>query len=394
MKRIVKAAATLLFGMSLGGCSSSGAGNTQTGGTSGNDQCDQFDNCFQRCHCQTQDSDACVTACQTTSGGAGGQGGASGSGQGGTTGSGGSGQGGTAGSGTGGTSGSGTGGASGSGTGGASGSGTGGAGGAPGTQTATIRTAPFTLGPGQEAFRCQNFANPFPEDVAVLTSESFMTAGSHHMFVFITDSNADSGTTSQCSGLEFGPYAHSAQTPQGVIRYPDGVGRRINRGSGLRVMMHYLNPGSQAYEAELTVNFHYVPANQIQHEAGSVFLNNILGINVPPQSPGSASQTCTLGADAKIIGAVSHMHQYSTHFSATTSTGQTIYEGTDWDEPEARAFTPPLELSAGTRITWRCEYFNTETFPLRFGDSAVGNEMCILSGTYFPAPGGAGLNCQ
>jgi hypothetical protein len=210
--------------------------------------------------------------------------------------------------------------------------------------------------------------------------------------VFFTDSNADSGTTSPCSGLEFGPYAHSAQTPQGVIRYPEGVGRRINRGTGLRVMMHYLNSGSSPYQAEVTVNFHYVPANQIQYEAGSVFLNN-LRINVRPNSPGSATATCTTSGDAKIIGAVSHMHKYATHFSATTNTGQTIYEGTEWDEPEPRGFTPPLEIASGTQITWECQYENTSNQPLTFGDSANTNEMCILSGTYFPAPGGASLNC-
>src|SRR5438046_2979369 len=53
-----------------------------------------------------------------------------------------------------------------------------------GHPTVTIVTEEFSIGPGEEAFRCQNFANPFGKDVVILKSESAMAAGSHHMFVF------------------------------------------------------------------------------------------------------------------------------------------------------------------------------------------------------------------
>ena len=40
------------------------------------------------------------------------------------------------------------------------------------------------------------------------------------------------------------------------------------------------------------------------------------------------------------------------------------------------------ELAAGTSVTWRCEYDNSLSFPLQFGDSAVVNEQCNLQGVY------------
>jgi hypothetical protein len=371
------------------------AGSAGSAGTSGgkceSPDCGGCQLCFDSCKCQTGNVSACVQACSSTggAGGAGGGvGGSAGSGQGGT-GTGGSGQGGTGtgGSGQGGT----TGGSAGTGQGG---SGAGGSGGLPpDIQTVTIKTTPFTLAPGEEAFRCQNFANPFPGDVAVVLSESSMTAGSHHMFVFYNDGNNSAGPLQACSGLEFGRAVHSSQTPNQLITYPDGVGRRVNQGTGFRILMHYFNTQPSPIEATVTVQFHYVAPDQIQYEAGSLFLNN-LGVRVGPNQAGQATQTCRLPYDIKLIGAVSHMHSFAKKFLAETDNGTVIYEGTEWDEPEPRGFSPPLELAANTRITYTCDYVNTTSNTLTFGDSAQTNEMCILSGTYYPAPAGATLSCQ
>jgi hypothetical protein len=88
------------------------------------------------------------------------------------------------------------------------------------------------------------------------------------------------------------------------------------------------------------------------------------------------------------------MHRYGVHFKAETDTGQLVYEGTDWDEPEPAHFDPPLHIPAGSKITYTCDYDNTSNQMLTFGDSALTNEMCILSGTYFPAPDGASIICM
>jgi hypothetical protein len=338
-------------------CSSkqSGEGGGLEPGCSTAPACASCESCFDACVCKGQSVDQCIANCSGGTGGGGGTAGSAGS------------------------------------SGGAGASGQGGDAGGAATEFFTIQTTPRAIAPGEEAFFCQNFANPFGQDVAVLESESFMTPGSHHMFVFYEPGAVD-GPVKDCSGLEFKRPLHLAQSPQQKSSYPPGVGRVVSGADGLRVSAHYLNTGTSTIEAQISVVFKVVPKAAVVHQAGALFFNN-LAIYVAPNGPGQATKTCTLPYDAKLINAVSHMHQYATSFVATASSGETIYETTDWDEPVPKLFEPPLALAAGTQITFTCSYQNNTGSALTFGDSAKHNEMCILAGAYYPAPDGAGIEC-
>ncbi|HMR74175.1 MAG TPA: hypothetical protein PKD61_03655 [Polyangiaceae bacterium] len=320
-------------------------------GCSAAPQCGDCATCFESCTCKGGDTSSCADQCSGTGGSAG------------ATGSGGS-----------------------------SGAGGAGTGGLSGVQTVTIKTSPRSLAPGEEAFFCQNFSNPFGQDVEVLESESFMTPGSHHMFVFYGGSVTD-GPVHDCSGLEFKKPLHTAQTPQHLTKYPAGVGRVVNANTGLRISAHYFNTSSKPVEAVITATFKVVSVGSLTHQAGSLFFLNP-NIFVEPFQTGKATETCTLPSDVNVIDVVSHMHSFSTNFEAKTDAGKVVYEGTEWDDPKPNVFTPPLALSKGTKITYTCDYKNTLSTPLTFGESAETNEMCILSGTYFPAPNGTTLDCQ
>jgi hypothetical protein len=56
-------------------------------------------------------------------------------------------------------------------------------------------------------------------------------------------------------------------------------------------------------------------------------------------------------------------------------------------------FDPPLALAKGDSITWTCDYDNPTESTLTFGESATTNEMCILSGRYFPSTDGETIEC-
>lgn len=272
--------------------------------------------------------------------------------------------------------------------------GSGGSGGSAGSsigQSVTIKTTPRRVEVGEEAFFCQNIKNPFGQDVEVLESESVMSTGSHHLFVFYEDSNTD-GPVVDCSGLEFDRAVHSSQSPKNKISYPAGVGRFVGGDEGFRVMAHYLNTGKDPVDAEISVTFQYVPAGTIEFQAAAVFFNN-LNIGVSPQSTGEAEKTCDIPYEIKMLDAVSHMHQFGTGFKATTDSGTVLYETDTWDSPEAAKFDPPVVLPAGTQITWTCTYDNPTSQYLTFGESAQTNEMCIFGGVYYPAPGGDSIVC-
>jgi hypothetical protein len=290
-----------------------------------------------------------------------------------------------------GTGGGGTSGSGGSATGGSGGSATGGSGGSSIGETVTIETAPRRVEIGEEAFFCQNISNPFGQDVEVLESQSSMSAGSHHMFVFYEGSNSD-GPVVDCSGLEFDRAVHSSQSQEHTITYPPDVGRFVGADDGFRVMAHYLNTTGAPVDAVVKVTFRYVPSGTVQHQAAAVFFNN-MAVYVGAKSSGQAEKTCDIPYDIQLIDAVSHMHQYGETFQAKTQDGTVIYETDTWDEPETAKFDPPLALPAGTQITWTCNYDNPTNLVLTFGESAQTNEMCIFGGVYFPAPEGESIVC-
>jgi hypothetical protein len=248
----------------------------------------------------------------------------------------------------------------------------------------------FSLAPGGETFKCQSFVNQSNGyDKAIIRSESFMTPGSHHMFAFLS-SPAQAAPLADCSGLEFSDYVHSAQTPQQANVYPAGMGRLWQGGYGVRILAHYLNPGSTTLNAAVSINFDVVDTNQIQTYVAGLFLNNAT-VRVPPGSS-TVSHSFRLPQDINLMSGVSHMHKQGVSFLATSSDGKTLYQGTDWNEPKPSVFDPALLIKSGTTITWACTYNNTTGSTLTFGESAATNEMCIFSGMFYPSTNGGNIN--
>jgi hypothetical protein len=250
---------------------------------------------------------------------------------------------------------------------------------------------PFTLGAGQETFRCQNFANPVGQgqELVFVKSESFMTPGSHHMFVMEDAAITADRSLYECSGLDFKPLVHSAQTPQVTTAYPPGVGVRMT-GGGFQVLAHYFNTSTQTINAEVRILLYVANPGEVTRYAAAVF-GNVINISVQPYSTGSVTGSCNIPWDIEFLHVVSHMHSHATNFVAMLN-GQTLYETTNWDDPPARVFEPPMAVPGGSTITYKCDYNNTTGVRLTFGESAKSNEMCIISGRAI-TPTGAGVSC-
>ncbi len=254
---------------------------------------------------------------------------------------------------------------------------------------AMIQTVDIPVPANSEQVMCQNFKNPFGKDVAILESDSTMVS-SHHMFVFHGSSyNADTNSVSDCSGIEFHDLLHMSQTPEGDIVYPPGVGRVLSGTDGLRLLVHLLNPGTTALTARVTVKFRTVAPSDVATHAVSLFFNN--AILTVPTGVSTQSRTFSIPNDIKVMLAVSHMHSRATAFSATTNTGQVVYQGTNWDEPVPTKYNPAMDVAKGSIVTWSCTYNNKTGMTLTFGESANTNEMCILAGVAYPKTPGVEL---
>ncbi|HEX4341628.1 MAG TPA: hypothetical protein VH062_37215 [Polyangiaceae bacterium] len=256
---------------------------------------------------------------------------------------------------------------------------------------ATFVADGFDIPPGGETFQCQNFENPYGRDVAVLSSEAFMTVGSHHMFLFLESTN-EKGPLVPCSGLSFGTYVHLAQKSESRIDYPPGVGMIVHGSSGFQIMVHYLNSSSDPIHAVVAATLHATePANVAIH-AGQIFANT-LSVSIPPRSMTTVTHSCGIPKDVNLFTAASHMHSHGVHYIARDSDGQLLYETKDWAEPEPWTFTPPRLLKAGSTIDVSCDYDNETDQALSFGESAATNEMCIFVGGYYPAADDESITC-
>ncbi|HEX4339669.1 MAG TPA: hypothetical protein VH062_27365 [Polyangiaceae bacterium] len=246
----------------------------------------------------------------------------------------------------------------------------------------------FDLAPGGETYKCQNFANPFGADVAILQTQSTMSVGSHHLAAFRIAESAD-GSLEDCSGLEFHPTIHAAQTPTAKTTFPDGVGAFMAGTEGIRLNAHYFNLTDDTVHAEVTVVFDYVAPEKVQFTAAQIYLNDST-LDIPP-GQGSAGGTLALPAGTgaiKLISTQSHMHRRAVAFEAKLDDGTMLYQTTTWNEPPVKTYAPPMDIAEGANVTWKCDYDNETTGDLVFGESAVTNEMCVLTGFYYPAPDG------
>jgi|CZKU01.1.fsa_nt_gi hypothetical protein len=255
----------------------------------------------------------------------------------------------------------------------------------------TLTTQPFTVPANTEAFKCQDFANPFQgQGVDIIRYDLSMNPGSHHMLLFYNQGATD-GPVVDCSGLQTGPYTFGAQSQKVTETYPAGVGAAIPAGTGFTVNMHYVNAGVQDITGVVKVTMFVAQPGVVTQHAG-VFQFVQTNFSIPPDGqPHAISASCSVpqGQDVNLLSTGAHMHQRATQFIATA--GSTVLYQTDqWAEPPPRMYMPSLPLAAGSTIDWSCTYVNDPSttggtpVPLTFGESALNNAMCNFNATYYP----------
>jgi hypothetical protein len=249
---------------------------------------------------------------------------------------------------------------------------------------------PFQVAAGGEVYYEQTFANPWGKQVDIKTYDLNMSPGSHHIFAFYVTNATNSGTAVSVpnGGVTFGPYTFTAQSPKVTSTYPQSVGAAIPATTGFKLSVHYLNTGSTALTANVALTMSIAKTGVVTNHAGAIFLNQVqmtVAATGCTTAPGCASTSAyTLPQDVYIMWAGSHMHKFATNFTATTNTGVTIFSTTEWAEPPAKVYSPPLHLTAGTQIIWSCSDVNTTGATLTFGEHATTNVMCIASDGFYP----------
>ena len=264
--------------------------------------------------------------------------------------------------------------------------------------TVTLTMGSFVVPAGGEVFMCQDFDNPFQGvDVAIGTSASDMTEGSHHLHVFYGADNPPVRTVTACTNpFEFRSLLHVAGQPHNVTQYPAGMAAKLKGSVGLRLQSHYLNAGTTDLNASVVVRLTKVDPATITKWVAELYFNRTV-LTVPVGDGQTVTTTCTVPSTygpISLISGLTHMHMRGVHFVASTNKGVSLADTTIWDEPPVVNYPTPIPLNPGDSISWTCTYNNNTGAPLMFGDSAQKNEMCIYLARFYSAPSGNDIECQ
>ena len=261
-----------------------------------------------------------------------------------------------------------------------------------------LRSPDITLQPNEEVTKCWYFAAPNTANIGVTRWESKMSPGSHHMIVFLsnTQQQAPGTVTENCgiigAGTSGAVWSYSSQTPYADQQLPldDGTGKPV--GVGLVpnqpgfIQMHYLNASDEPITVHVTLNVH-THAEGVTYTRASPYITFHNEISIPPMSDGSFGGSCQISSTANFYQLGTHAHKQATHMQVKNGT-EMVFQTDSWSEPGGREWleTPFYKFSSG-RLDYRCDYYNPTNRTITTGDSAATDEMCMAVGYMFPATG-------
>jgi hypothetical protein len=267
-------------------------------------------------------------------------------------------------------------------------------------------TMSSTLEAGLETERCMFYRVP-ADGLNVNKQQIKYTPGSHHVLLYTTpytdiptttiggktidtssvfDCGANGATGDwQVVGTAGG--AQNADGPPGIDGLPADTALKLAGGSILLINAHYLNAGDKPLDAEIYINLYTVPAAQVTREAGIIFFYDPF-ISVPGESMAVAREVCPLSKDVTLVNAQSHMHARGYGYTANLLDGtgammQELFSTTSWQAVKAKQMDPPVALTAGQMIDFRCDYRNNEARTISQGRTTR-DEMCMFIGLYYP----------
>lgn len=257
-----------------------------------------------------------------------------------------------------------------------------------------LRTDLFTVNPGEEIQDCYFFkvsdlaakgGLSTTEPVNLHRVQLAQRTGSHHMNIFrvrtvkgldpangaIQRGKNGQGECFKSPNWSDWPLVANTQADgQLDWTFPDGVANVLQQDEWLMLQTHYVNATSQKTPegAEVAVNFHAIPKEQVKHEMGTLFATKqsirVCKSNPTPEFTG----TCQFKSKepVNIIGANGHFHSRGKNFEMYSWDGTSIgkptpasrfYQSTAWDEPPMlRSPDLDVKVQPGGGVFFSCGY--------------------------------------
>jgi hypothetical protein len=264
--------------------------------------------------------------------------------------------------------------------------------------------------PGDEITFCYYFKTPNTSELAIKKWASHMTSGSHHLIVFFTPTmlqRPGTMTTKDCGFGTGGPvWMYAAQTPEAEAVMPlnDGAGKPVAQpvkaGQYGFVQIHFLNQTDSVIQSHIELDA-FAHDEGVQFTPAGPFVTYNSKINIPPGTPNLPTQytargTCdfrSMAGPLKFFAMSTHTHKQSVRAFVTDGTAM-VLDNASWDRPLIQTWNAsPFFSFSTTTLTYQCDYRNPNNRTIVTGNNADTDELCMVVGYYFPAPGGIGHLC-
>jgi len=264
----------------------------------------------------------------------------------------------------------------------------------------TLQFGPITVGAGVENTQCLTLDLGNPDPIHVGAIHNILGNSSHHMIVYAVAPQAEVTTPFNCQPFTEtlnpadGTTLIVSQKKNDLLVFPQGVAYTLTAHQMIRIEMHYINATASATTLVSTTTM--IPTNDYVYEAGFLFIGDP-DITLPPMSMTTLGpiffQAPAKYANVNFFAVTGHEHKLGTDVTVSTATSSTalvdsVYDvpGWLWSEPATINHDPPFKLPANGGFTFTCNWDNTTTDTVTFGESA-NDEMCFFWAYYYPSQG-------
>nr|HEX4315261.1 hypothetical protein [Kofleriaceae bacterium] len=240
------------------------------------------------------------------------------------------------------------------------------------------------LAPGSSHEICTYTNILLDHDIDVREIEAYQARSGHHVALWSSKVADKASPSHECSDADMTNFrfiaaanANMTNTAPGTLQF------HIAAGNYLAVQEHFINASDEPVDSQSVLDIDFAdPGGHYTNSTGLAFLNSDLSL---PPGPNTMDIHCAMANDVEAWFTMPHMHAYGTAFTTTwTHAGQATQlvdmPVGSWD-PSYEFMAPattydvsaPIEFATGDTVDVHCEWNNTTTDTLKFG-----NEMCVF----------------
>jgi hypothetical protein len=265
-------------------------------------------------------------------------------------------------------------------------------------QSFTSGVGPITINAGQEVTYCVTMRLTNPDAIYVPRITATLAPGSHHLVVYRSQATTENLTPTPCTAFAgvLGGNAVPmliAQTAHAELTFPQGVALKLAPTQMIELEAHYINTSATALQGQGSVTFESLPASTAGITESDFAFFGTYNIALLANSTGSVGPLFVQGiAGTHGFAVTTHQHRLGTRFriwyaqNATDTNHTPVADNMDWANAPLYHVNPEMVFDGTNGVAYKCEWDNTTTQLVTFGESAL-QEMCFMWMYYYPSHG-------